>query len=105
MEAKHTPGPWRLQYNASQDGKGGKAENWLLGRNDHLILKMPAWTSEHGANARLIAAAPDLFHGLEGLLEISTCECDNTHEQNNTVCRVCWAQAVVDRIRTQEATQ
>jgi hypothetical protein len=20
------------------------------------------------------------------------CECDNTHEQNNTVCRFCWAK-------------
>lgn len=25
-------------------------------------------------------------------LEIAACECDNTHEQNDTVCRWCWAQ-------------
>lgn len=22
------------------------------------------------------------------------CECDNTHEQNQTVCRYCWAQGL-----------
>ena len=22
------------------------------------------------------------------------CECDNTHEQNQTVCRYCWAQGI-----------
>ena len=22
------------------------------------------------------------------------CECDNTHEQNNTVCRYCWAKGL-----------
>ena len=37
-------------------------------------------------------AIPDLLHALSGLLEIMDCECDNTHEANNTVCRVCWAQ-------------
>lgn len=24
---------------------------------------------------------------------LSKCECDNTHEQNNTVCRYCWDNA------------
>lgn len=25
--------------------------------------------------------------------ELTECECDNTHEQNNTVCRWCYEQA------------
>jgi hypothetical protein len=24
--------------------------------------------------------------------DLSECECDNTHEQNDTVCRWCWAR-------------
>jgi hypothetical protein len=24
--------------------------------------------------------------------QLTDCECDNTHEQNRTVCRWCWAQ-------------
>lgn len=34
------------------------------------------------------------FESGDGYLESDVCECDNTHEQNQTVCRVCYARFV-----------
>lgn len=33
--------------------------------------------------------------------EVTECECDNTHEQNKTVCRFCWNAGI--RYKEQEA--
>ncbi len=67
--SKHTPGPWRVGYGFmesgvfSADGKTlvagthGSARNW---RRQEQI-------AEQDANARLIAAAPELLAALMGL--------------------------------------
>ena len=68
MEAKFTPGPWRLQYYATQDGKGGTKENWVIGVDDNYISRLSAWTPEQEANANLIAAAPELLEAVEHVL-------------------------------------
>lgn len=60
--AKHTPGPWTLT------GSGGQWESRLSIRADkwgciaHIGVdpQMPHWDGPQRANARLIAAAPDL---------------------------------------------
>jgi hypothetical protein len=36
----------------------------------------------------------------DGYLASDVCECDNTHEQNKTVCRVCYARFVCNIIST-----
>lgn len=66
---EHTPGPWRLEYHATQEGKGGTMENWVIGGDGHLIIKLPAWSKVQQANARLIAAAPDLLDALESVID------------------------------------
>ncbi len=49
----------------------------------------------------LLITAPDLLYHLYALLEIlPDCECDNTHKQNNTKCRICFAKDAI-----QEATK
>lgn len=64
--AKHTPGPWRV-------------ENRLVRATKHKqICEVPAYGVVHGkvdeANARLIAAAPELLEALVNLLAVHECE-------------------------------
>lgn len=61
-EEKHTPGPWRV-------GKGGPNMCPTVGTEKGLMVAMVAYGDSHPtqANARLIAAAPDLLEALENL--------------------------------------
>jgi hypothetical protein len=52
--SKHTPGPWRL------DDIGGDDYNAIAGGEDGSIIAS-TWGGTHPANARLIAAAPELY--------------------------------------------
>jgi hypothetical protein len=71
--AEHTPGPWRTYGPDSQDA------NWIIaydGQEIYVseIAKIPAtWNhildERKAANARLIAAAPDLLAACEAALE------------------------------------
>ncbi len=67
MAAQHTPGPWIAE---------------TVGSNIHITIDRPdkppiAWvggqTAPHAkANARLIAAAPDLLKALEAMLDVQS---------------------------------
>lgn len=67
MNAKHTPGPWNT-------GQRGRMLN--VGHNGTLIATIdcrsqhPAVEAEAHANARLIAAAPELLEALHSALNI-----------------------------------
>ena len=60
MNAKHTPGPWRV------DGR------YVMALKEKQICEAPAYGVVHGkvdaANANLIAAAPELLNALKALL-------------------------------------
>jgi hypothetical protein len=60
MSAQHMPGPWEARRD--DDGEGGE---WLVFGPNGLSLAdcAPPWGDQevHEANARLIAAAPDLL--------------------------------------------
>lgn len=62
MDAKHTPGPWKtdgLQITCDSDIHTiAECSEWL-----------PEFQDERRANARLIAASPDLLHALEMVSE------------------------------------
>ena len=66
-QVKHTPGPWRLVW------WGNEAYPYplsILAENDG------AWIARDGhvssdANARLIAAAPDMLEALRGMLRLA----------------------------------
>lgn len=68
MEAKHTPGPWKA-YRFSD--KGGVARIAIVGAQPSslIVAKTCAAEGEDEANARLIAAAPELLEALRGLLQ------------------------------------
>lgn len=74
METKHTPGPWKV-YRA-ENGKIIGIGVDRPGDEDHAAgITDPGFglwggEDEKAANARLIAAAPDLYAALEGLLSL-----------------------------------
>ncbi|KJD42263.1 hypothetical protein QD47_29225 [Paenibacillus terrae] len=45
------------------------------------------------SNLNRLIGALNMLVGNEGIHE-DDCECDNTHVQNNTVCRYCWSREV-----------
>ena len=53
MSAEHTPGPWKQNPHASDLIIAGRLIACVVGEH---------WTDEEEANARLIAAAPDLLN-------------------------------------------
>jgi hypothetical protein len=74
-ETKHTPGPWgmRLSDNATPFIHHGKdALLYDIDDPDHLVCVMPAEITRgfnSFANARLIAAAPELLEASEAIIE------------------------------------
>lgn len=72
MSTKHTPGPWGVEYdNADYNGGGqwynaGPAKVWF----PYNVRKREE--DEAHANARLIAAAPELLEALQDLVDAMT---------------------------------
>lgn len=59
---KHTPGPWFVA--TSMSGKMAIAQK----EDMYSIALIEKWRAEHGANAKLIAAAPELLEALQSVL-------------------------------------
>lgn len=71
-ETKHTPGPWTVFVPASLDVcyEGGECPATIRGAGIHVATmpgEQPCFTRTEKANARLIAAAPELLEALEFL--------------------------------------
>ena len=67
-ENKHTPGPWAFDYDNSDDRSGGQ---WYVSGPARVWFPYSASeddTRKALANARLIAAAPDLLEALEWII-------------------------------------
>lgn len=58
--SKHTPGPWSPPQEPNGKGMGWRAGPCWLGQNSH--------SEETAANARLVAAAPELLVALVEIL-------------------------------------
>lgn len=72
--SKHTPGPWSAELMKIGTIKRGTSAYVLLDGDEYNIAMISSWKSqpdtaaEAEANARLIAAAPELLEALEALL-------------------------------------
>ena len=69
---KHTPGPWKFEHSEDIDLPNHVA----ISANTHTMLAQVVWKMENDeyspqceANARLIAAAPDLLEALEAIID------------------------------------
>lgn len=61
MSTKHTPGPWNVDGIFICDDAG-----------DRIVAEVPKMYDENDlANARLIAAAPELLEALQGLVRVN----------------------------------
>ena len=66
MTAQHTPGPWELR----PDDMGGLSSLVFPAKQPHPVAGVTGYYSGNGerlANARLIAAAPELLEALQRL--------------------------------------
>ena len=65
MNAKHTPGPWYPVYSIET---GTFNNSFKIGTSDVIVARTPTSNGhETEANARLIAAAPDLLAACEAV--------------------------------------
>jgi hypothetical protein len=77
-QAKHTPGPWLTDRNNVHTGQIATIHHCL--NNDWVEVWTDKWAetglgeAEQEANARLIAAAPELLEALQALLAESVYE-------------------------------
>ena len=69
MSAKHTPGPWRFYTEPQPNGCPivGNGRGLMLAMLAHSV-NYPDQRDEANANARLIAAAPELLEALQDML-------------------------------------
>ena len=69
--SKHTPGPWEAERSCDMTGAPLRAW-WISAKGDIDIAETSGekWPEEEAANARLIAAAPELYEALKEALPV-----------------------------------
>ena len=88
---KHTPGPWRTFVWNEFAGEAVISHVTVITDNKD-IAKFSRWTDEVMANARLIAAAPDLLEALEMLAAVDF-GADGSVERGALLARIAIAKA------------
>jgi hypothetical protein len=104
MSAQHTPGPWVFETVRTSCGVchkiGPWPHAWRHGNTMHACIyddypSPPEGTDTMRANARLIAAAPDMLEALRGLLEAYS-KPDQQLCCNGQDCG-CWGASIRDQ--------
>lgn len=70
--SKNTPGPWRVSEQCAQmiDIRHDNNEPGAISLTLARVVARPSWQREAEANARLIAAAPELLEALQAYLDM-----------------------------------
>ena len=84
-EAKHTPGTWETQKARDDEINGGRYR--CLRANRKWLGDIRANTAEDDANARLIAAAPDLLAACKAMLDPDIALCKVIMEAEAAVAK------------------
>ena len=67
MSEKHTPGPWEVRNSGNVQGRNARCE--IVKEGQALLATMAGLGEIDYANARLIAAAPDMLEACKECLE------------------------------------
>lgn len=94
METSHTPGPWKAHFGPGYTDISHVNESGRAGR---LICSFSVPTDADNANARLIAAAPDLLEGCKRALSIL--------EAESAACKIYKAHWAIISAAIAKATQ
>ena len=68
MQTTHTPGPWTIEKSTRTDHHIIAGRRWIATASNHDFHPTQEENERTIANARLIAAAPDLLAALEALV-------------------------------------
>jgi hypothetical protein len=99
-ETKHTPGPWRV---AAMRGFAGSIGVGPKGETAVAVIAADAFPSEREANARLIAAAPELLAALRAMIGVWEHGIDPSDEQEiGEPTAVRWARAAIAKAEGRE---
>lgn len=65
--SKHTPGPWQMSTTGFNVGMTRLSQDWVIHNKDDIICSFPVNFTDPTAeaNARLIAAAPEMLAALK----------------------------------------
>lgn len=112
---KHTPGPWTIGPIMEEKMKSGlirrtvpvyqsnhKQPEWSDGHPHPIIAEMHWHPDEAEANARLIAAAPEMLEALENALSQFNpreCNCDGESTQDGMRGHACYFHRIADEIK------
>lgn len=100
IEAKHTPGPWSRGQDYQDLEVGSRYRN-VVGvvdgsSNGLFVAKVLVGSHETEANARLIAAAPDLLAALKLVpLRADNCRCHLVENGNCENCPPRWHRKMI----------
>lgn len=87
--AKHTPGPWTVTFDEYGDeiwfGGAGKGIHVIDTGNDTADIFLGGTSEAAFANARLVAAAPDLLAALKRLVEVGCCAGEGVIEAEEAI--------------------
>ena len=91
--SKHTPGPWIIDGNGIKTSISAGSKHiamvnyWHVGGADDVIGE------EHEANARLIAAAPDLLKALHRIVDAEEIDSPSYQTKSERIARAAIAKA------------
>jgi hypothetical protein len=99
VNLEHTPGPWLCHK--YPDTKGHTISHYAVG--SLASVKHPSPDTQE-ANARLIAAAPDLLAALQEYVSGDDCDVDGAPDADNrnhsVTCRYCRAMTAIAKARS-----
>lgn len=88
----HTQGPWRATF--AYDDPAAMDLDGRLVAMAVMDEDAPQELDAIVANARLIAAAPELLDRLKSMVSGAECECD-TADEEHPMCDICWSRQVI----------
>jgi hypothetical protein len=94
--SKFTPGPWRINRHGFETSY--LCHEFIEGDSGIAVFGVwhPENHKEQEANARLIAAAPELYEALKDLLDV--CHCENNCAPDDMTCATNKARAALAKV-------